>query len=105
MKPILFNIDICLQKLLSWKHYDEQSKQTNLAADVSLAIWVILPFLKTNPTWPELSFCKTMVRSNGLKSEYIKNINEWIPPLKTSPVACKEERQLFSQAKTNEKKS
>lgn len=45
-----------------------------------------------------------MVRSNGLKSEYIKNINEWIPLLKTSPATWSEEKQLFSQAKTNEKK-
>lgn len=37
-----------------------------LAADESLAIAVIFPSLKTNPTLPLLSFCKVIVLSNGL---------------------------------------
>lgn len=48
-----------------------------------------------------------MVRSNGLKSEYIKNINELVDSSTQNipGVAWSEEKQLFSQAKTNEKKS
>ena len=39
----------------------------HLAADVSLAIWVIFPSLYTNPTCPVLSFWRTIVLSNGLQ--------------------------------------
>lgn len=58
-----------------WQTTDLQFQVVYLAADVSLAIWVILPFLNTNPTWPLLSFCITIVRSNGLWKRNNKKFN------------------------------
>jgi len=39
---------------------------TYLAAEESLMMALILPWLKVKPTWFALSFCIVMVRSNGL---------------------------------------